>query len=56
MYRPFRRSRHRGEYGIKMNFRETGWEGVEKIYLGPVVGFCEHDYERSGSGTTELVS
>jgi hypothetical protein len=31
--RPLERPRHRGEDGIKMNLRETGWGGVEWIHL-----------------------
>jgi hypothetical protein len=31
--RPLERPRHRREDGIKMNLRETGWEGVEWIHL-----------------------
>jgi hypothetical protein len=31
--RPCRRSRCRWEYNIKIGLRETGWEGVEWIYL-----------------------
>jgi hypothetical protein len=31
--RPLRRQRHRWEDGIKMDLRDTGWEGVEWIHL-----------------------
>jgi hypothetical protein len=30
---PFRRPRHRWKTGIKIDLRETGWEGVEWIHL-----------------------
>jgi hypothetical protein len=31
--RPLERPRHRGEDKLKMDLRETGWEGVEWIHL-----------------------
>jgi hypothetical protein len=31
--KPLERSRRRWEHGIKMNLRETGWEGVKWIQL-----------------------
>jgi hypothetical protein len=31
--RPFRRPRHRWEDNIRMDLRETGWEGVDWIHL-----------------------
>jgi hypothetical protein len=31
--RPLVRTRHRWEYNIRMDVRETGWEGVDWIHL-----------------------
>jgi hypothetical protein len=30
---PLERPKHRGETGIKMDLRKTGWESVEWIHL-----------------------
>jgi hypothetical protein len=39
-----------------MDLREIGWKGGGCNHLEPLAGFCEHGYERCGSGTAELVS
>jgi hypothetical protein len=50
--RPLGRRKHRWEDNIKMDLREIGIDGARWIWLaedGPVVGFCEHGNEPSGS-------
>jgi len=37
------------EDNIRMDLTEIGWEVVDWIRLGPVVGFCEHGNEPSDS-------
>jgi hypothetical protein len=51
--RPLERPRRRWEYNIKMDVREIGIDEANWIQVaqgrGPVVGFCEHCNEPSGS-------
>jgi hypothetical protein len=50
--RPLERLRRKWEENIKMDLRETGFDGTNWIRLAqksPVVGFCEHGNEPSGS-------
>jgi hypothetical protein len=57
--RPFRRTRHRWEDGIRMDLRKIGWKGRCRENSGgsgqgPVAGSCEYGNEPSGSGAMEL--
>jgi hypothetical protein len=57
--RPLGRPRHGSEDALKMDFRETGWDGLGWVKLaqnGLVVGSCEHGEEPSGSGTIKSVT
>jgi hypothetical protein len=51
--RPLGRPRRRWVENIKMDLRQTGWDGTDWIDLAqdrkPVEGSCEHGNEPSGS-------
>jgi hypothetical protein len=48
---PLEKRRRRREDNIKMDFRETGIDGMDAAGLGEgvVAGFCEHGTEPSSS-------
>jgi hypothetical protein len=54
--RPFGRPRRRWEDGIRMDLGETGWgwSGFSWLGLETGGGLCEHSYQLSGSGATQL--